>query len=292
MNSDTAMAQSRENVRNMHCSNISHFNNISCILFKFIEITGVGLIVRATIHQPYFIPWLGYFSKLAFSDTFIVLDNVNFRKRHYFDRTRIVNMHGEIRWLSLPVGQNFKRKCYEVKVVQPNKLYVDKIIRTIEFSYAKAKFYDYEWLKLRNVLRKPLYKYLNLVDVNISIITNILEYLNIKMPDIHFASKLIEDCKDPTERIIQICKSLKIDSVIVGGGMSLEVHNFQRVKKNGINVSIQDYLVNHPIYEQSRRKKAGFQKGLTILDAILNIGRSRTKEFLIDERYKPVSLIP
>ena len=72
--------------------------------------------MKVAIHQAYFIPWLGYFSKLAYSDIFVVLDNVLFRKRHYFDRTRIVNMHGEIRWLSLPVGQNFGKKCREVNL--------------------------------------------------------------------------------------------------------------------------------------------------------------------------------
>lgn len=29
----------------------------------------------AVIHRPYFLPWLGYFTKLVYADTFIVQDN-------------------------------------------------------------------------------------------------------------------------------------------------------------------------------------------------------------------------
>jgi hypothetical protein len=47
--------------------------------------------MAAVIHQAYFLPWLGYFSKLAFADTFIVLDDVFFRKRFHHDRTEIVD---------------------------------------------------------------------------------------------------------------------------------------------------------------------------------------------------------
>jgi len=249
--------------------------------------------MKAAIHQSYFLPWLGYFSKLAFSDIFVVLDNVLFRKRHYFDRTRIVNMHGEIRWLSLPVGQNFGKKCNEVYVSPPDKNYAKKIIRTIELSYAKARYYDVEWPGLRDILTKPLLDHTNMVKVNIAIIKNIIRYLNLRKPEIYFASELINSCNEqtnPTKRIIAICRAVGIDSVIFGGGMSLKVHDWQSIINNGISVYRQDYIQNHPFYEQSRRKRAGFQKGLTIIDAILNVGKKRATEFLIGNRYSPIKL--
>jgi len=49
-------------------------------------------------------------------------------------------------------------------------------------------------------------------------------------------------------------------------------------------------LAKHPVYTQSRRKQAGFQKGLSIIDAILNIGRKQTKDFLVDDKYRPMLL--
>jgi hypothetical protein len=246
--------------------------------------------MKITIHQPYFIPWLGYFSKLAFADIYVVLDNVDFRKRHYFDRTRIVNMHGEIKWLSLPVGQNYRMKCRDVYVNLPDNLYVDKIIKTIELSYAKSKFFNNEWSELHYALKQPLISSSNLIDINLTIIKNILQVLGLAMPKIYLASTLTDNCDDPTERIISICKVLNSKSVIVGKGMSLMVHDWRKIASEGVNLYMQDYLDRHPVYDQYRRKRAGFQRGLSIIDAIFNVGRNNTKEFLINETYRPVLL--
>jgi len=244
--------------------------------------------MKITIHQAYFIPWLGYFAKLFYSEYFVVLDDVLFRKRHFFDRTKYVNMHGEIRWLSLPVGQNFGKKCKDVYIRQTDKSYIEKIIKTIELSYAKARNYDEEWPDLRKAIEMPLKNYSSLLEININIIKNILGILDMPIPKIIFSSEIINSpVKDPTDRIINICNQLEASSIIVGSGMSLKVHSLQKLYQNNVSVYQQDFLNNHPIYEQSRRKFAGFQKGLSAIDAILNIGRGKTKELLTDPKYIP-----
>ena len=154
-------------------------------------------------------------------------------------------MHSEIRWLSLPVGQNFGIKCRNVNLRLPDRSYVNKIIRTIELSYAKAIYYDFEWNELCDVLKEPLLNYSNLVDINVAIIKNIINYLKTNMPNILFESNLIEDCEDSTDRIIKICNVLKAKSVVIGGGMSREVHDWQRVVDKGININIDNNPTLH-----------------------------------------------
>lgn len=240
--------------------------------------------MRLVIHQAYFLPWLGYLSKLAFTDTFIVLDNVNFSKRHFFDRTKIVNMHGEIQWIGLPVGENYKVKCKDVEV--KDKDFVEKILKNIMYSYAKADYYKKEWNDLEEALKEPLYNYTNLVDINIKIIKNILNILDIKLPDIYYSSQF-EQTDDPTLRLISMCKKLKGDSLLIGAGKSTKVHNWGKFKDLGIKIYIQDYLSDHPVYKQIRRQRLSFEKGLSIIDAILNVGREKTKEFICDKQFEP-----
>ena len=40
------------------------------------------------IHQPNFLPWLGYFDKIARADVFVVLDDVQFPKRRDLGQSR------------------------------------------------------------------------------------------------------------------------------------------------------------------------------------------------------------
>ncbi|WP_102126289.1 WbqC family protein [Deinococcus planocerae] len=56
-----------------------------------------------TIHQPNFLPWLGFFDKMADADLLVVLDHVGFEKGGYQNRVRVKGPSGE-QWLTAPVN--------------------------------------------------------------------------------------------------------------------------------------------------------------------------------------------
>ena len=60
------------------------------------------------IHQPNFFPWLGYFDKIARSDVFIFLDDVQFPKTGgvWSNRVKIL-IGGEARWSTAPIDRSF-----------------------------------------------------------------------------------------------------------------------------------------------------------------------------------------
>ncbi|MFC5141937.1 WbqC family protein [Actinomycetospora rhizophila] len=53
-------------------------------------------------HQPNFVPWLGFFDKMAQSDVTVLLDSVQFIKRGYQNRARVKGPSGA-QWLTVPV---------------------------------------------------------------------------------------------------------------------------------------------------------------------------------------------
>ena len=55
------------------------------------------------IMQPYFIPYAGYFRLFAASDLFVVYDCVQFPRRGWVHRNRLVDRNGALRWLTLPL---------------------------------------------------------------------------------------------------------------------------------------------------------------------------------------------
>ena len=61
------------------------------------------------IHQPHFLPWLGYLHRMAQVDAFVLLDHVQFERRNYQNRT-MIRMNDEARWLTVPVIQRSQKE--------------------------------------------------------------------------------------------------------------------------------------------------------------------------------------
>ena len=73
--------------------------------------------MKVSIHQPAYLPWLGYFDRIAKSDLFIYLDNVQFEKNSYTNRNIIKGPNGP-QWLTIPIKQkgHLNRKLYEIEI--------------------------------------------------------------------------------------------------------------------------------------------------------------------------------
>ena len=72
---------------------------------------------KVFIHQPDFIPWLGYFKKLYLCDEFIILDDVQFNRRGFTHRDKILTSDGPS-WLTIPIKKkgNFKTNINQVLI--------------------------------------------------------------------------------------------------------------------------------------------------------------------------------
>jgi hypothetical protein len=53
--------------------------------------------------QPYFLPYAGYFRLLAASDLFVIFDCVQFPRRGWVHRNRLLDRTGAEQWLTLPL---------------------------------------------------------------------------------------------------------------------------------------------------------------------------------------------
>lgn len=91
-----------------------------------------------SIHQPAYLPWLGYLDRIARSDRFVFLDTVQFEKNSFTNRNRIKTAAGPL-WLTVPVlhGGHLSGTLRDTRI-DVSRHWVAKHLRSIEMAYRKA----------------------------------------------------------------------------------------------------------------------------------------------------------
>lgn len=226
------------------------------------------------VHQPQYLPWLGYFDKIIKSDCFIFLDKVQYKHREFQNRNRIRTDKGWL-WLSVPVICKGRREqlLSEVKI-DNTKHWQKKHWITLSFYYQKAPFFkDYASFFESLYLRK---QWDRLIELNYYIIEYFLNLWEIKRK-LHWESELNIDTKG-TERIIQICKKLGATTYLSGRGAKAYLVE-SRFEEEGITLKYQEF--KHPIYKQCFCEKEGdFIPNLSAIDLLFNEG-ARSKEIIL-----------
>ena len=62
------------------------------------------------IHQPNFFPWFGYFLKIARSNKFVFLDDVQISNTSSYVNRTSININGQAKWLTAPIRRTQKEQ--------------------------------------------------------------------------------------------------------------------------------------------------------------------------------------
>lgn len=217
--------------------------------------------MKVTIHQPYYLPYLGFFHKIIKSDAFVLLDNAQFEKGNFYNRNKINSNSGEV-LLTVPVTlESFQTTINDVKITSFK--WQKKHYKTILQSYQKAPFFSDHRVFLEECFLEN--KWEKLADLNIFMIKYFLSYLDISIP-VYKVSEM-DIVSEKTERLNDICKSLNATSYLSGpsGKKYLVESIFQ---KSNIEIEYQSF--NHPIYKSIHKE---FLPNMSILDLLMNEGK-------------------
>ena len=213
------------------------------------------------IHQPQYLPWLGYFDKMDQADAFCHLDNVQFKKNEWQNRNRIRTADGR-QWLTVPVFHRFPQSIDAVEI-DNRKPWAKKHLRALAVHYGGAPFFDdhipfFEETYSRHWRR--------LADLNIHIIDYLRDALGMGDKSAVRASDLSLTNDDPTGRLIDICRHFGADAYLSGqdGARYMDMAAFQQ---QGLDVMFQAYP--HPAY---RQRYPGFESHLSVVDLLFNHG--------------------
>lgn len=226
------------------------------------------------IHQPSYLPWLGYLDRMARADLFVVLDHVQFERGNFQNRT-MIRMNGrsgpEARWLTVPVVQRSQKERIVEKEID-NRLEGARAWGPIHFStlrhaYRDAPYIDLYLGALKEILLAPWER---LVELDMALLELLREALDIRTPIVMSSELAAEGMKSGL--ILNICREVGADVFLGGMGGSRRYLDSAAFERAGIGVQWQAF--RHPLYPQCGAQP--FIAGLSGLDLLLNCGaRSR-----------------
>ena len=217
-----------------------------------------------SIHQPNYIPWIGYFHKIAHSDRFVIFDDIQFpRGKDFIFRNKIKTENGS-KWLSIPIKN--KSKLVNINDVEINNdvEWSKKHINSIYSNYHKTEFFEDYFEKIESILNK---KWKLLIDLNWEINTKILELLQINTKIVRSSNMNVKEIG--TMKILKIIQKLEGDTYLTGWGPGSRRYiegNEKNFSEAGINIKLQKITI--PEYKQYF---TGFIPNLSILDMLFNI---------------------
>lgn len=132
------------------------------------------------IHQPNFMPWAGYFLKIAACGIFVLHDNVQINKSAPTRRVKIAskNAHSHEQWLTVPLKQHSDFALIKDLQISWDTDWTKNHLNQIKENYLKCPYFDLYypmitmWYKeaksftlLRDMNRFYIYHILNLLDI-------------------------------------------------------------------------------------------------------------------------------
>jgi hypothetical protein len=238
-----------------------------------------------TIHQPHFLPWLGYLHRMARADLFVVLDHVQFERGHaasYQNRTRFRMHHRtragetcEARWMTVPVVQRSHDERILDKEVDNRgkgaKWRGASCYATLRHAYREAPFAAEYAPALKALLEAP---WARLVDLNRAVLDFLREAFDIRTPLVRSSELGVSGAK--SDLILGICRALGAHEFLGGMGGSRAYIDAEAFRRAGIRLRWQDF--RHPAYAQCG--DAPFVAGLSAADLLLNRGPAGRRLFL------------
>ena len=232
--------------------------------------------MKVAIHQPHFLPWLGYLHRMAQADLFVLLDHVQFERRNYQNRT-MIRMNDEARWLTVPVLQRSQKERIVDKEVDNGldgaKRWALNHFTTLRHAYRRAGFFTTYGAAFKQLFEARWHR---LVDLNQAGLEILRDAFAIRTPLVRSAELGVEGARG--DLILGICRAVGADTLIAGRGGSRGYLDAEAFAHAGVRIEYHDF--QHPEYPQCGT--GPFIRGLSASDMLFNCG-PQSRSLLLGE---------
>jgi len=222
------------------------------------------------IHQPDFMPYLGFFHRLFSCDVLVILDHVQLLKRGWHHRDKIKGPQGEL-WLTVPIERKSNvQKINEAKI-DYGQDWIKKHLKRIHGCYQKATYFPEVYTSIEEI-----YNHHNelLVQLNCSLLNFFINYFALNVET--FLSSEMNLTTQKNQLLVDIVKKVDGNIYLTGIGSKdyLQPSYFEH---RGLEVQWQDF--RHLVYPQLH---GAFIPNLSCLDFTMNCG-SELRKYLSEE---------
>lgn len=216
-----------------------------------------------SIMQPYFLPYLGYFSLIKHADDFILFDTVQFIRHGWIERNRVLKQNEGWLYIQVPL-EKFSRETLikDVKINNQTEWKKKILSQLVIYKRVAPNYY-----KVVNLLNEVFEKeYDSIVQLNKELLEKICDYLGFpkKIPMFSEMNLPIDEVTAPDEWALNICKKLGEGITYINPQGGLNFFDRQKYIDNNVQIYFQKMHLNS--YDQKRNI---FESGLSIVDVMM-----------------------
>lgn len=214
-----------------------------------------------TAHQPAYLPWLGYFAKIARADAFIVHDLSRFDRGGTVNRNRIRTAAGPM-WLTVPVNHSDLRAdavLRDIRIVDDG--WARRHWRTIQMAYRRAPYFAMH-ADFLSFYYSGTYK--TVAELCEPFTDYCLDVLGLPRPVAKTSEMDLPDF-DRTSIIPLLSEAMSADTFLAGP----HAPDYLDPERIGDSVRVEIFRYRHPTYQQLHR---GFESHMSVLDLLMNCG--------------------
>jgi hypothetical protein len=212
------------------------------------------------IHQPDFLPYLGFFHRLLTTDHFIYLDDVQFIRRGWQHRDQIKTRDG-VAWLTLSIQKGHYHQQIREVLLSTDDKWVEDNLNLIRQAYAKSKYFNDVFPLVQSIYQAG---HARMLDFNLAFLNLAFVLLDINVQT--SLSSELNSAASSTRRLVDLVTAVQGKNYLTGNG-SRDYLDESLFNKAGINVIWQNF--KHPVYPQLH---GDFVPMLSCLDLFFNCG--------------------
>lgn len=219
--------------------------------------------MKVGIMQPYFCPYIGYFSLIKHTDMFILFDTVQFIRHGWIERNRILKPNEGWQYIMVPLIK-FPRNTLILNTQINNEVnWKERIFAQLNHYKKKAPFFNETMDILNSVFS---YDFEDIVSLNKALIVNISDYLGFKA-NVSIFSQMdlkVKEVNAPDEWALNICLALGNVSEYWNPPGGRLFFDKQKYIDAGLNLKFLEVVLKP--YNQFR---PSFEPGLSIIDCMM-----------------------